>query len=139
MSPWVKDPNAGGKKVPESVQNKVKKRILTYAEKHHVGTYTKLDIRFRGQFCYIDAYKEPYVSDDFPPPGYPESRETFIERLRNTPIHLCRLRYFGDEEGWGFAFFTYSNEKYELSVFPDGSFYGSPEDAFAASAVYLYD
>lgn len=37
----------------------------------------------------------------------------------------------------GFAFYTYSNEKYELSVFPDGSFRGKPEDAFAASAMYL--
>ena len=52
--------------------------------------------------------------------------------------HLCRLRYFGDEERWGFAFFTYSHEKYELSIFPDGDFFGPPEDAFDASAgLYL--
>ena len=60
------------------------------------------------------------------------------ERLRNTPIHLCRLRYFGDEEGWGFAFFAYSSEHYELSVFPSGEFLGPPEDAFeAAAGAYL--
>lgn len=59
-----------------------------------------------------------------------------IERLRNTPTHLCRLRYFGGDE-WGVAFYTYSNEKYELSIFPNGSFIGKPEDAFAASAMYL--
>jgi hypothetical protein len=40
-----------------------------------------------------------------------------IERLRNTPTHLCRLRYFGGDE-WGFAFYAYSSEKYELAVFP---------------------
>jgi len=40
-------------------------------------------------------------------------------------------------EGWGFAFYTYSNEKYELSVFPDGSFYGSPESALASATMYL--
>jgi len=57
-------------------------------------------------------------------------------RLRKTPTHLCRLRYFGDDS-WGFAFYTYSNHQYELSVFPDGSFLGKPEDAFAASAIYL--
>ena len=50
------------------------------------------------------------------------------ERMRNTPTHLCRLRYFGNEEGWGFAFFTYSNEKYSLSVFPNGEFLGRPEE-----------
>jgi hypothetical protein len=41
----------------------------------------------------------------------------------------------GDD--WGFAFYTYSNEKYELSVFSNGQFIGKPEDAFAASAMYL--
>jgi hypothetical protein len=51
---------------------------------------------------------------------------------------LCRLRYFGDENKWGFAFYTYSNEKYELSVFPNGEFFGPPEEAFATSAeIYL--
>jgi len=58
--------------------------------------------------------------------------------MRNTPTHLCRLRYFGDMEKWGFAFYTYSNEKYELSVFMSGDFYGTIEDAFEISAnVYL--
>jgi hypothetical protein len=61
-----------------------------------------------------------------------------IERLQNTPNPLCRLRYFGDEERWGFAFYTYSNERYETSIFPTGDFLGSPEDAFYVSAnVYL--
>ncbi|HEY3079142.1 MAG TPA: hypothetical protein VGM69_04485 [Chloroflexota bacterium] len=60
-----------------------------------------------------------------------------MERLRNTPTHLCRLRYFGDEERWGFAFYTYSNERYELAVFPSGEFLGPPEDAFDVSAMYL--
>jgi hypothetical protein len=35
------------------------------------------------------------------------------------------------------ASFAYSSEKYKLSVFPDGDFFGKPEDAFAASAMYL--
>ena len=74
----------------------------------------------------------------WPPPDWPESREEHLERLRNTPTHLCRLRYFGDEERWGFAFYTYSNEKYELSVFPSGDFHGTPEEAFdTAAGVYL--
>jgi hypothetical protein len=61
-----------------------------------------------------------------------------IERLRNTPTHLCRLRYFGDEEGWRFAFIAYSSEKHELSIFPSGDFFGSPEEAFeTAAGAYL--
>ena len=31
----------------------------------------------------------------------------------------------------------YSQEKYEVSVSPNGEFTGKPEDAFLASAVYL--
>ena len=135
---WVFAPDSGGKKIPEAVQHRTEERIRRYAEAHFSGHYTRLDIRFRGQFCYIDAYQEPApLGADWPPADWPESREEYLERLRNTPTHLCRLRYFGDENGWGFAFYTYSNEQYELSVFPSGEFLGTVEDAFAVSAVYL--
>jgi len=134
---WVFDPDSGGKKIPPHVQERTEARIRRYAEKHHAGRYTRLDIHFRGQFCYIDAYTEPSLPEGWPPKDFGETRAEMIERLRNTPTHLCRLRYFGDEERWGFAFFTYSNEKYETSVFPNGDFRGKPEDAFEASAMYL--
>jgi len=35
------------------------------------------------------------------------------------------------------AFYTYSNEKYEPCVFINGSFHGTPEEAFETAAVYL--
>jgi hypothetical protein len=131
---WVRDPDAGGVKIPDTVKRRTEQRIRDYAEEHFAGRYTRLDVRFRGQFCYVDAYTEPVLTPGWPPPDWPETREEMIERLRNTPTHLCRLRYFGDEEQWGFAFYTYSNEKYELSVFPSGDFFGPPEEAFLASA-----
>jgi hypothetical protein len=136
---WVFDPDYGGVKVPEAVKRRTEERIRRFAETHFAGRYTRLDIRFRGQFCYIDAYKEPEpLGPGWPPADWPESREEYLDRLRNTPTHLCRLRYFGNEEGWGFAFYTYSNERYELSMFPSGEFYGPPEDAFQVSAqLYL--
>ena len=60
------------------------------------------------------------------------------ERLRNTPTHLCRLRYFGGEERWGLAFYSYGDESYQLSVFDTGEFLGPPEEGFRLSAdVYL--
>jgi len=133
---WVFDPDSGGVKIPDRKKTEVKQRIESFAAEHYAGKYSRLEIRFRGQFCYIDAYTEPSIPEDWPPAGWDESREEMIERLRNTPVHLCRLRYFGDDD-WGFAFYTYSNEKYELSIFPDGNFFGIPEDAFAASALYL--
>lgn len=136
---WVYDPDSGGVKISEAVKRRTEERIRRYAEEHFAGHYTRLDIRFRGQFCYIDAYQEPEPpTADWPPPGWHESREEYVERLRNTPTHLCRLRYFGDEERWGFAFYTYSNQRYELSVFPSGDFMGPPEEAFQVSAaLYL--
>jgi len=136
---WVRDPDSGGVRIPEAVRARTEQRIRRYAEQHFAGKYTKLDIRFRGQFCYIDAYTEPDLMPGWPPEDWPETREEMIERLRKTPTHLCRLRYFGDEDAWGFAFYTYSNERYELSIFPStGDFYGTPEEAFHVSAtVYL--
>ena len=133
---WVYDPDSGGVKIPAKVQADVIKRINQVAEEHYKGRYLSLDIRFRSQFCYIDAHTEPFLPENWPPEGINETREEALERMRNFPLHLCRLRYFGADQ-WGFAFFTYSNEKYELSVFPDGKFTGTPEDAFLAAAVYL--
>ncbi len=132
---WMFSPNSGGKKIPEMTKMSTEARIERYAEEHFAGRYTRLEIRFRGQFCYIDAYREP--EPDWPPPGWPESREEYVERMKNTPTHLCRLRHFGGDR-WGFAFYTYSNNRYELSVFPSGDFFGTPEEAFHVSAeMYL--
>jgi hypothetical protein len=137
MAPWVRDPHAGGIKIPKAVQERTQQRILDYAAANYAGKYNRLNIRFRSQFCYVDAYVEPQMPSDFPPPGFPETREECMERMRNEPIHLCRLRYFGDENSWTFAFYTYSNEKYEPCVLDNGTFYGTPEEAFKSAAVYL--
>jgi hypothetical protein len=38
----------------------------------------------------------------------------------------------------GLRLFAYSSEKYELSIFPSGVFFGPPDDAFEVSAnLYL--
>lgn len=131
---WVFSPNSGGKKIPDTVKYDIEKRIKNIAEENFKGKYTRLDIRFHGQFCYIDAFIEPVVDENWNAEVLRETREEHIERLRNSPLHLCRLRYFGEDK-WGFAVYTYSNEKYELATYPDGDFFGRPEDAFQASAV----
>lgn len=134
---WYLDPNSGGIKIPDAVKKDVTSRINALGKKEFAGMYTRLHIFFRGKFCYIDAYTEPVDSPGWPPENSHESKEQYLERLRNTPTHLCRLRYFG-QDTWGFAFYTYSNNRYELSVYPDGSFFGNPESAFFISAqVYL--
>ena len=133
---WQFNPDSGGITIPEQKRREVNRRLEEYAAENYAGRYTRLDVRFRGKFCYVDAYTEPFMPEGWPPDDWPETREQMVERLRGTPLHLCRLRYFGGDE-WGFAFYTYSNEKYTFSFFPDGRATGTPEDAFEASAVYL--
>ncbi len=133
---WTFNPNVGGIKIPEAVKHEVIRCVTETAEKHFKDKHTRLKIYFKNQFCYIDMFTEPKVSKNWPPKDWPESWEEYINRIRNTPTHLCRLRYFGEDRG-GYAFYTYSNEKYEL-CYPNGEFFGKPEDAFLASAEVYY-
>jgi len=132
---WVRDPDAGGVKIPDDVKTRTTARLERYAEKHFKGKHTRIDVRFRGVFCYVDAYREP-GPDVYVPKGM--TRAEVIERLKATPTHLCRLRYFGKEDAWSMGFFKYSDEKYELCMFHSGDFWGTPEEAFEiAAGVYL--
>lgn len=134
--PWVFDPQAGGVKVPKLVQERTTRRILAHAEKHYKGKYTRLDVRFRGALCYIDAYVEPDLAPGWPPKDHPETRAQMLERLRTTPLHLCRLRHF-TEDRWSVAFYTYSHMKYEPAIFPSGEWFGTPEEGLDVGAMYL--
>ena len=126
--------------IPGRIKPRILKRIIDHANKHYSGRFNRIDVRFRGKFCYIDAYTEPFVpEDDYDPVLFGESSEEHIARLRNTPTHLCRLRYFGDDNRWSMAFYTYSHETFEPCVFDTGSWKGTPEEAFDTSAVYLME
>ena len=133
---WMFSPNLGGRKIPEDVREDVKRRVEKVARKNYSGRYTRLDFKFRGPFCYIDAYREPDAFERKPPKWWRESKEAWLERRRSLPTHLCRLRYFGDDR-WSFCFYAYSSERYELCTFVKGGFLGKPEEAFKQSAVYL--
>ena len=134
---WVYDPHSGGAKIPETLQHRLRQRILQHAEQHYSGKYTRIEVRFRGQFCYVDAYQEPSVDEHFDPQRFGITREQYIEQQRNTPIHLCRLRFFGREDHLSMAFFAYSSEKYEPCFFPNGTWEGTVEEAFDSCAIYL--
>lgn len=74
-------------------------------------------LRFRGSFAYVDGV----LADD-------------------EVVHLCRLRYQGSDDTWGFAIYLYSREGYEDSVLPTGSLTGSPDEALdCACGLYLND
>src|SRR5437867_1560645 len=134
---WLRDPHSGGITIPDVIRKTTEQRVRRYAETHYAGKFTRLDIRFRGALCYIDAYTEPAAPSPNLLRPLREPREQYLERLRRTPVHLCRLRYFGDEQSWSLAFYTYSNERYEPCTFGNGTFFGSPESAFNVGATYL--
>jgi hypothetical protein len=133
----VLDPHSGGMKIPEPLQEKIRRRIVTHAEKRYAGRYAPLDLRFKGALCYIDAYREPETRGEiWKITG--ETRQQFIERMRATPLHLCRLRHFAAER-WSVAFYTYSRERYGPCFLRSGEAFGTVEEGFDVGAVYLSD
>jgi hypothetical protein len=133
---WVFDPHTGGNKIPEAVRRETVARLEKHAAAEYAGLYTRLNVRFRGALCYIDAFTEPEEPSKELLKANGETREQFIERLSATPLHLCRLRYFAKDR-WSLAFYTYSNERYEPCVFHNGTFFGTPEEGLDVGAMYL--
>jgi len=133
---WMQSPpGTGGVAIPEKVQVETRERIERFAAEQYAGKYIRLDIRFRGKFCYIAAFTEP--PPYHPIPGFPETEEEYRARLTSTPNPICRLRYHGGDR-WDMAFYKYSDEKYELCVLNTGQFFGTPEEGFdTAAQVYL--
>lgn len=122
--------------IPEPLRESTEKRIQAHAQQHFAGKYTKLEIRFHGQLCYIDCYMEPSL-----PPGWKawiKNPKKYLEEQKDIATQLCRLRYLGEKDCWGFELFTYSNERYEPSLLPTGDWRGTPEEAFdVAATLYL--
>jgi hypothetical protein len=131
-------PRTGSKPIPEAVQNAVRLRILNHAQAHYAGKYWKIEVRFKGALCYVDAYQEPTPGSEGVAALTGETPAEFAERMRNTPVHLVRLGYF-DEDRWSLSFYTYSHERYEPCSYPNGEEYGTVEQAFDVGAVYLTD
>jgi hypothetical protein len=86
---WIINPDTGGKKIPKTVKRDIEKRIHAVANEQFSRRYKRQEIHFRGQFCYIDAFIEPHLSENWPPPNWPETREEYLERMRNaTPLSI---------------------------------------------------
>jgi hypothetical protein len=73
-----------------------------------------------------------------PPTAQAALRARLEQHVRTHWKDRCRevvVRFRG-----AFAFFKYSDEKYEPSFLPSGAFMGTPEEAFdCAAQVYLQD
>ena len=137
MTGWMYDPHCGGVRIPDLLKEQVCLRVCDYANKHFHGMYLKLGFRFKKQFCYIDVYKEPSIPYEINEDLLKESKAEFIERLSNTPKHLCRLRYFGCLDSWSLAFLNYRYDRYEPHCFDNGKMTGTLEEAFQTASINL--
>lgn len=103
-------------KIPESTQSSLR-QLLSARARERWPALTEIRLRFRAGFAYVDGV----LADG--------------EVLR-----LCRLRYAGYANQWGFAIYRASHDDYENSFLPTGSMGGTAEDALdTACGLYLAD
>jgi hypothetical protein len=101
---------------PASTKTSLAQRVSERA-RHRWPALTRVEVRFRGQFAYLDGH----LTD-------------------GDVLPLCRLRYAGSASTWGFAIYLASKDGYQDSILPNGQFAGSPEDALdCACGLYLND
>jgi len=112
--PWYYNPHTGGHKISPSDQEKALSDAKAFEEKASWYPKYHLQLRFKGQFCYIDAIEGS-----------------------DSPMPLCRLRYLQDQK-WSMAYFTYSNDKYTPCMI-NGNHTGTLAAAIAVCEGYLLD
>ena len=118
---WQFSPHTGGRPVPDTVRRATTATIRDHAERNFAGRFNEIDVRFRAQFCYVDACLEP---EELP-------------AARPNALQLCRLRFLGPDR-WSLAIYSYAHDRYDPSVFADGEFIGRAEDGFDLAAnLYL--
>ena len=111
--PWYYDPHSGGVKIPPKIYDKLRSIVHAYEESRPWYPQYSLQLRFRGQFCYVDGCEDG-----------------------KNPFPLGRLRHF-KENDWSLAFYTYSNERYEPCYLRNGKFNGTIEEAIEVCELYL--
>jgi len=101
--------------VPELTKMAVSDTLVDYAAQHW-PQLSGLTVRFRGNLAYVSA-------------TLPQDTE---------PSPLCRLRWTGQPDQWGFGLYLYSSSKYEDQILPSGSFTGTAQQALdCACTLYL--
>ena len=118
---WVYDPHSGGKVIPEVSQAKIRQRILAQASRHYAGEYERIDLRFRGRFCYIDCYKKPFVPEDYNPGmvrGIARGAHRTVAEYPDSPLPVTLLWERGPLVD---GFLYLQQRKYEPCTFGNGS------------------
>ena len=102
--------------IPESTKTSLRQRLSARA-RDRWPQLSEVQVRYRAGYAYIDA-------------ALPNG-ET---------LKLCRLRYAGYANQWGFAIYRASHDDYEDSYLPTGTMGGTAEDALdTACGLYLND
>jgi len=102
--------------IPDSTKASLHQRLIERSRERW-PQLREIRLRYRAGFAYVDGV----LADG--------------EVLR-----LCRLRYAGSAQQWGFAIYRASHDDYEDSFLPTGFMGGSPEDALdTACGLYLAD
>jgi hypothetical protein len=103
-------------KIPDSTKASLHQRLSERARQRW-PQLAQVQLRHRAGFAYVDGV----LADG--------------EVLR-----LCRLRYTGSAQNWGFAIYRASHDDYEDSFLPTGTPVGTAEDALdCACGLYLND
>ena len=103
-------------RLPDSVKTTLQHRLETH-RRTRWPQLARLDVRYRGEYAYINAATND--GEIWP---------------------LCRLRYTGSASHWGFAIHLASRDGYEESFLPSGLPAGTPEEAIdCACGLYLGD
>ena len=103
-------------KIPDSTQTSLRQRLSARARERW-PELVDVRVRCRGGFAYVDAVL-----------------------AGNDELRLCRLRYAGYANQWGFAIYRSSHDDYQDSFLPTGSMGGTAEDALdTACGLYLAD
>ena len=101
--------------IPEPARAKLEHQLQQRRKQRWPGL-RDLAVRYRADFAYITGSDE------------------------DGPLPLCRLRYTGSPDEWGFACYLASKDGYEESILPTGSFTGTAEQALdCACGLYLND
>jgi hypothetical protein len=102
--------------IPDSTKSSLHQRLAARATERW-PQIARIDMRYRAGFAYVDAV-------------LPDGQT----------LRLCRLRYGGYANMWGFAIYRASHDDYEDSYLPTGHSAGTAEDALdTACGLYLAD
>ena len=103
-------------RIPDSTKSSLQQRLSIRAHERWPAL-THVAIRYRAGFAYVDGV-------------LPDGQT----------LPLCRLRYAGSANMWGFAIYRASHDDYEDSYLPTGFMGGTAEDALdTACGLYLAD